>query len=142
MEPRTNMNEQDLLSIGELLEHPELYPDVDERDIRDLAIGYHAVQADYIAEEIMTSLFENQFKQPNITADDVAKAIREHAEFPRYAFHIDELNRNASAETEPSIMEAFNESMEHSLDRVLSAASKVLSGELLTGNEIIKDKAD
>lgn len=142
MESRTQMNEQDLLSIGELLEHPELYPDVDERDVRDLAIGYHAAQADMIAEEIMQSLFENQLKQPNVTADAVTKAISEHTEFPRYAFHIDELNRNAAAETEPSIMEAFNESMEHSLDRVLSAASKVLSGRLLTDSEIIKDKAD
>lgn len=127
------MNEQDLLSIGELLEHPEQYPDVDERDIRDLAIGYHLAEADKIAAKIMESI---------TFTGDVNAAIQAHEDFPRYAFHIDEANRNAAEADAPTVMEAFSESMEPSLDRVLFAASKVLSGQLLTRDEMIKDKAD
>lgn len=133
METLARMNEQDLLSIGELLEHPEQYPDVDEHDIRDLAIGYHLAQADKIASHIMESV--------SLTGD-VNAAIQTHEDFPRYAFHIDEASRNAAEANEPTVMEAFDESMQSSLDRVLSAASKVLSGQLLTRDEMIKDKAD
>lgn len=127
------MNDQELLELEEMLEHPDVIDELCEEDFHRLAEVYHRNRAQQFAEQIASEVALEEGENP----DD---AIRNSSLYPTYRFHVDEavrhfLSRPEDVREEEQDRLIFSFGMDNRIQQVLASAAKALSGQLLTPKE-------